>query len=183
MMPKLYRALVVSAASLGLLATPALAQDDPDPAGPVERCVGQINEVRAQTVQALNQGARRAAAAIRQLDDNGAGEEALTAAAAQAAQGLTEVRNTGARAARAIASSCVEFLAMNEAPPPAIRFVLGAQERALGAINGQYAESLAQVRRALRRALSPDPDGGPEGEPGDGSVGVSAGDSVGASMG
>lgn len=178
MMRKPYRALAVSIAALGIVATQAAAQDDTDPAGPVDRCVAQIGQARGQTVQALNQGARQAAAALRQLDDNGAGEDALTAAATRAAEGLTEVRAAGARAVRGIAGSCVEFLSMNEAPPPAMRFVLSAQERALGAINSQYAESIAQVRRALRRALSPDPDGGPEGGPSDGSVGTVVGSLV-----
>lgn len=162
MMPKLCRALFVSVVSIGVLGAPALAQDEGDPAGPVAQCVRQINEVRAQTVQTLNQGARRAVAGLAALDENGAGEDELTSAATEAAEAIKQTGAAGVGAIHRIAAACLGVLASNDAPPAAARAVLSARDRAIGAIHSQTRESVGQVRRALRRALAPEPDGGPE---------------------
>lgn len=138
-------------AACTLAATPALAQDDPGEV--VRNAAAAMHEASDRTVEAVRDGAAQGVATINRLDDNGATDRELTAAARRATSNVNQTARHGLRRIDLIASRAANILRDLEADRSFFEALGNARRAAAGAIHDSRDRGTHAIQAALRAAL------------------------------
>ncbi|MCA9282717.1 MAG: hypothetical protein H6812_01980 [Phycisphaeraceae bacterium] len=152
-------ALVISVVPASL----AVAENTPPapPAPPpgvviAHECAQQMQEVTQQTVGAIVMAAHNGADRIGQLDEGGAPDLALIAAAGNARDRVNDRAQAGRQRVNHLSAHCLHALEHLDVPPPIRMIVINARDHALDVIGTARQNGIVAINAALAEALSGD---------------------------
>ncbi|HED53104.1 MAG TPA: hypothetical protein ENJ00_02750 [Phycisphaerales bacterium] len=118
------------------------------------RCIHEMRGIGHRTNHAVNSVAHRGIHLIAALDEQGASDDQLIAAANRIKERLHATARRGAAAVNEVAEACVRRLVDAGADDALIMRVNQARENVLGAIRENAAGATERVNMALHRALT-----------------------------
>lgn len=138
-------------AALTLAATPALAQDDPGEI--VRHAAAAMSATADRASGAIHDSTRQGVAAINRLDDNGASDRELIAAARRATREINHTARHGARHIALIAERAAQALRALEADRSFFRALGQARRTATEDVAQSRDRGAGAIEAALRAAL------------------------------
>ncbi len=139
-----------------LFTAPAVAQDDPAGAGPVEECLMQMGETAGNAINGIKGLTAKGVNAIKELDENGAPDRAIAHAGARAKRAINRVSERASRVINLTADRCLLILRELGAPPEAGMAIQNGRREALGAVGQADHRGKQIIRHAVREAIAPD---------------------------
>ena len=138
-------------AAVTLVATPALAQDDPGEI--VRNAAAAMQSAADRTTGAIQESTRDGIAMINRLDDNGATDRELTSAARRATVEVNHGARHGARRVGLIAGRAAQALRRLGADRSFFQALGRARRAASGEISQSRERGTNAIQAALRTAL------------------------------